>query len=187
MAGLGAARAVLWMSFPFLVYAGLEHIEPRYLGLCLLAFLALRNRRTAMALFPAGQGLAIVFVAACLVGVLYISNDERLLRLYPALVNLALLTLFGYSLLRPPSMIERFARLEQPDLSPAGVTYTRRVTWLWCVFLAANGSVAAYTAWFASRGVWALYNGLIAYLLIGAMLGGERLYRHFLQADEVTP
>lgn len=178
-------RALLWMLFPFLVYAGLEHIEPRYLGLCLLVFLALRNRRAAMRLFPAGQAVAIAAVAACLVGVLYVTNDERLLRLYPALVNLALLALFGYSLLRPPSMIERFARLEEPDLAPAGVRYTRRVTWLWCAFFAANGLAAAYTAWFASRAVWALYNGLIAYLLIGAMLGGERLYRHFLLADEL--
>lgn len=187
MRALGAVRAVLWMLFPFLVYMGLEHIEPRYLGLCLLVFLALRNRRAAMSLLPAGPALAIGAVAACLVGVLYVSNDERLLRLYPALVNLILLTLFGYSLLRPPSMIERFARLQQPVLSPAGIAYTRRVTWIWCIFLAANGFAAAYTAWFASRAVWALYNGLIAYLLIAAMLAGERLFRHFLLADEVRP
>ena len=41
------------------------------------------------------------------------------LKLYPVLVNAALLGVFAYSLISPPSMIERFARIREPDL-PAG-------------------------------------------------------------------
>ena len=38
-------------------------------------------------------------------------------------------------------------------------------------------AVALWTALHASDATWALYNGAIAYVLIGAMLGGEWLLR----------
>lgn len=188
MPGLAAVRYPLWIGFPFLVYLGLERVEPRYLGLCLLALLIARNRRTASVLWQGMAGAAAVgaVMAGVWVAVLYINNDERLLRLYPAAVSLGILVLFGYSLWHPPSMIERFARLREPQLPDAGVAYTRRVTWVWCAFLAANGMIAAYTALYASRAMWALYNGFVAYLLIGGMLGGEWLYRRSRHRGEAT-
>ncbi|ABK46582.1 conserved hypothetical protein [Shewanella sp. ANA-3] len=39
--------------------------------------------------------------------------------------------------------------------------------------------MAAYTAAFTSLATWTLYNGLIAYVLMGLLLGGEWLYRSF--------
>jgi uncharacterized membrane protein len=51
------------------------------------------------------------------------------------------------------------------------------VTFAWCAFFIGNGAIALYTAMFASFASWTLYNGLIAYLLIGAMFGGELLTR----------
>ena len=76
-------------------------------------------------------------------------------------------------------MIERFARLGEADLPPAAIGYTRRVTQIWCVFFVGNGALAIYTALYASRDDWALYNGCIAYLLMGALFGGEWLFRRF--------
>ena len=108
-----------------------------------------------------------------------VSNSELLLRLYPAAVNLGMLLLFGASLRFPPSMIERFARLGETDLPPAAIAYTRRVTQIWCAFFVGNGAFAIYTALFASRDDWALYNGLIAYLLMGALFAGEWLFRRY--------
>ena len=72
------------------------------------------------------------------------------------LVNASLLVLFAASLLHPPSLIERLARLQQPDLPAAAVAYTRRVTQVWCGFFVLNGSIAAYTALYASAAQWAL-------------------------------
>jgi uncharacterized membrane protein len=51
------------------------------------------------------------------------------------------------------------------------------VTRAWCVFFVANGGIALWTALAASDATWALYNGAIAYVLIGAMLAGEWLLR----------
>jgi uncharacterized membrane protein len=59
------------------------------------------------------------------------------------------------------------------------VRYTFRITQIWCAFFLINGTLAAYTALFTSRAAWALYNGLIAYLLMGALFAGEWLYRRW--------
>ncbi len=55
--------------------------------------------------------------------------------------------------------------------------YTRRVTQVWCIFFFINGAIALGTALWASAAVWSLYNGVIAYLLMGGLLGGEYLVR----------
>ena len=67
------------------------------------------------------------------------------LKLYPVLVNTAMLSVFGYSLIFPPSMVERLARLREPELPPEAIGYTRRVTQLWSVFFALNGAAALIT------------------------------------------
>jgi uncharacterized membrane protein len=94
-------------------------------------------------------------------------------------MNLTMLALFSYSLYQGPSMIERLARLKEPDLPDEAIGYLKKVTLLWCGLFILNGSMAAYTAAFTSLATWTLYNGLIAYLLMGLLLGGEWLYRSF--------
>jgi uncharacterized membrane protein len=92
-------------------------------------------------------------------------------------VNAALLAAFGYSLAVPPSMVERLARLREPQLPDAAVAYTRRVTQVWCGFFAVNGALALGTALWASPAVWSLYTGVIAYLLMGLLGGAEYVVR----------
>lgn len=99
------------------------------------------------------------------------------LKLYPVIVNIGMLLLFGLSLFFPPSFIERIARIKEPDLSEAGVRYTRRVTQVWCIFFILNGTAAFITACFMSHEIWSIYNGLIAYILIGLLFGIEYLFR----------
>jgi uncharacterized membrane protein len=175
---------VLFGLYPLLIFVGLYYLDPRSLGVLLLAALLLRHRAQAARLlskFSAAQfaalALPLVLGAAVLV-----TNSETLLRLYPASISASMLLLFGLTLLYPPSMVERFARMQDPELSEARVRYTRRVTEVWCAFFVLNGLAAAWTAVFASREAWALYNGLIAYLLMGALFLAERLFRNRLIA-----
>ena len=93
-------------------------------------------------------------------------------------VNLGLLIAFGSTLVRGPSMIEKFARMGNPKLGEHAVQYTRRVTQVWCVFFALNGAFSAYTALFWTRAAWSLYNGAIAYGLVGVLLAGEIVWRY---------
>ena len=175
-------QALLWLAYPLLILFGLQLLEPRYVALLLGLTLLLRQRRDAGRLLAGLSRIdrTVLFALLALAGATALSNSETLLRLYPAAVNLGMLLLFGVSLACPPSMVERFARLRESDLPPAGVRYTRRVTQVWCAFFVANGAVAAYTALLASREMWTLYNGFIAYLLMGALFAGEWLVRRHL-------
>jgi uncharacterized membrane protein len=177
-------RNLLWVAltaiYPLLVYLGLAHAEPRVMALLLLV-LGLARFATAggsrQALFVAFAGLTLAAFTA-------LSNDALPLKLYPVAVNAALLLLFAASLWRGPTVAERIARLHDPQLDAAGVAYTRRVTQVWCLFFIANGGMALATALWASESTWALYNGLIAYGLIGLLMGGEWLVRRRVRAKK---
>lgn len=173
-------QALLWIVYPLAILFGLRVTEPRYVAAVLIGVLILRRWRNAAA-FLSGMRIVdrlILAGLAALAATVILTNSELLLRLYPAAVNVGMLALFGLSLIRPPSMVERFARLAEPDLPEAGIVYTRRVTAVWCVFFVGNGVVAAYTALFASRETWAWYNGFLAYLLMGVLFAGEWVFRH---------
>lgn len=179
MTGAKLLQALLWLAYPLVIFFGLQVFEPRYVALLLGLALLLRRRRDAGRLLAGLSRIdrTVLIALLALAGITALTNSEPLLRLYPAAMSLGMLLLFGVSLIYPPTMVERFARLSEPDLPPAGVRYTRRVTQVWCAFFVANGSVAAYTALQASRETWALYNGLIAYVLMGALFAGEWLIR----------
>jgi len=102
-------------------------------------------------------------------------------RFYPVVVNLIFLYVFATSLYARQSMIEKFARMKDPKLSPEGVVYTRNVTKVWCVFFFINGAIAGYTALYSDIKIWTLYNGMISYVLIGMLFTAEWIYRHFKQ------
>jgi len=177
--GPAAASHLLFALYPILIFAGLHFLDARSVGALVLVALVLRYRRNATRL---ASSLSLVQWSALalppLLGLAVVAtNSETLLLLYPASISCSMLILFGVTLLKPPTMVERFARLREPDLSPAGVRYTRRVTEAWCVFFVCNGAIAIYTALAASREVWALYNGFIAYILMGTLFAGERAVR----------
>jgi uncharacterized membrane protein len=76
-----------------------------------------------------------------------LGNDQSL-REYPVVVNPRSLLVFGFCQMRPPSSIERLARLQDPALAPPAVRYVRGATMIRCAFFALNGIIAAYTAAF---------------------------------------
>jgi uncharacterized membrane protein len=165
--------AALTLAYPLAIWFGDGAIEPRWLAGLLLLAAATRLpmfRLSASARWTAGGALVLVALAVA-------SNAVLPLKLYPVLVNGALLAAFGASLVSGMPVVERLARLREPELPPAGVAYTRRVTQAWCVFFVLNGAIALGTALFASSAVWSLYNGVIAYILMGLMFGGEYLLR----------
>lgn len=161
------------MLYPLAIWFGEGKVEPRYLAMLLL--LAAAARLPALKVSPAARwsaGAALLLAA----GAVW-ANALLPLKLYPVLVNAALLVAFGVSLTSPQSMVERMARLTEPDLPPAAVAYTRTVTKVWCVFFVINGSIALGTALWASQAQWSLYNGVIAYVLMGLLFAGEYLVR----------
>jgi uncharacterized membrane protein len=177
------SRILVWLATPALIYLGLEYLRPSAVAALLALLLVLRHRKVANSFLAGVQRFEVGVLTALLALMLstIVLNSEALLRLYPFAVNLGMAMVFGLTLARPPSMIERFARLQEPDLPEQGVQYTRQVTVVWVLFLISNGAIALYTALCASRDVWALYNGLIAYLLMGAMFAGEWWVRRWVR------
>lgn len=176
--------ALLTLAYPLLVYLSLERLPPRALAALLLAMALLRVAASARARSALGTWAARAPAAAALLlaACSWLGNGWLPLKLYPVAVNALLLALFALSLRWPPSAVERLARLAEPDLPPAAQAYTRRVTQVWCLFFAANGAAALATALYASSAVWTLYNGLIAYCLMGALMGAEWLVRRRVRA-----
>ncbi|MEY4720234.1 MAG: hypothetical protein RL563_2852 [Pseudomonadota bacterium] len=167
---------VLTVIYPFAVYFGVNYTAPRVIAIFLAIILLLR-------LFI-GDSKNRFLILACLfyAGIMAWDNQTLALRFYPVVVNAFMLLIFGTSLIYPPTVIERLARIQKPDLPPSGIIYTRRVTQVWCVFFLLNGSIALVTALWSSFEIWTLYNGLIAYVLIGLLLGGEYWVRLRTQA-----
>lgn len=171
------ALALATLAFPPAVYLAHGRLEPRWLALALTALAFARAWSTRQAFWWVAAAVAGVMAAASVS-----FNAWGPLKLYPALVNGVLLLVFAASLARPPSLIERLARLSEPDLPPAAVRYTRRVTQVWCVFFVANGAVALATALWASTETWAFYNGFIAYVLMAVLFGAEWVIRQRVKA-----
>ncbi|MGZ8237628.1 MAG: hypothetical protein ACXW1Z_23480 [Methylobacter sp.] len=165
---------VLTMLYPFAVYFGTRYLEPWKIASVLLVLLGIR----LTASYSAKHWSSPLLIAGMLYcGFAIWSNELITLRFYPVIVNLAMLLVFSWSLLSPQSLIERLARIQHPDLPPEGITYTRRVTQIWCAFFIVNGGIALATALWSSVELWSLYNGLIAYVLMGILLAGEYIVR----------
>ncbi len=173
---------VLLVLYPLLVYVGLQQFGPRALACILLLAALAKLVATKLARQPMGNGAWLLLAATVAGGLTLLTGSVIGLKFYPVIVNLVMLGLFGMSLYRPPSMIERFARLQTPDLPAHAIGYTRKVTWVWCGFFVVNGAIASLSV-FASDQLWALYNGLLSYVFIGLLLAGEYLIRLRVQRN----
>jgi uncharacterized membrane protein len=171
--------------YPLAVYFGLQVAQPRMLAALLLAVILLRHWQSAHRFAVGFQWPEwLAFLALCgLALAIMATNQSGLLLLYPVAVSLAMLFVFGRTLMRPPSMIERFARLAEPALPMEGVRYTRKVTIAWCGFFALNACAALATV-FMTREAWALYNGFISYVLMGLVFLMEWLVRARVRARQ---
>lgn len=162
--------------YPLVAAVAVRTFGAHWVVLTLLALLALRGLLGLHKRVPVGLTLGLLAAAAA-VALAALYDRELATRLYPAFINAAMLFAFARTLVAGPSMIERFARQVEPDLPESGVRYTRAVTFIWCGFFVINGAIAIWTALFASWPVWTLYNGVIAYAAIAALLVGEILVR----------
>jgi len=169
---LAAVLLVVSLAYPVVVYLALGHVSPRWIALLLVVLALARAWVTRESFWLGAAALATVLAVASLLG-----DRWGPLKLYPALVNLVMFGLFAMSLWRGPTVVERLARLRETNFPPAAIAYTRRVTQVWCGFFVVNGLIAVATALWASAAAWALYNGLLSYVAMGALMGGEWLVR----------
>lgn len=126
---------------------------------------------------------------------IFLFTDSSLVfRLYPLIVNAAFFVTFLGSLLagKGESIVWTFASRadrKMPYRSTQGAVrrYCRKVTGLWCLFFVANFSLALWTVVSGDMGLWTLYNGCIAYILMGVLFGGEFVVRCHVSKKSAKP
>ena len=173
------------LAWPFLIGLGLTHNGLHWLLPLMALVLVLRlhqARRNAGPMRYVVQCIALAGLALCAAS--YLLKAHQWLLLYPVVVNLVMLAVFGGSLWTTMPLVERLARIREPHLPAAAVRYTRRVTQIWCLFFIVNGSIALLTALYGDMALWTAWNGMIAYLLIGALMAGEWLVRRRVMKRE---
>ena len=125
---------LITLTYPLTIWLAEGRIEPRVLaGVLLMAGLA------RLFSVPMSQATGWWVGATTVLVLLTVWGNVLLpLKLYPVIVNATLLGVFAYSLMVPPSAIERIARLRDPHLPEQAIGYTRRVTQVWCGFFSST-------------------------------------------------
>lgn len=174
-------QTLLALAYPLMVYVALHWFEPREVALASLALIVLRllfsspARLAAHARTFAAPAASVVLASS----VTLFANDARTLMLTPALVSFALLATFGASFLQRETTVERIARAGGEDLPAEAVSYCRKVTAVWCGFFLVNGAIALELALQGSQRAWAVYTGLVAYVLLGLLFAAEYAVRQW--------
>ncbi len=169
---------ILLVCYPFIIYLSLHYQCINLAILCLLMFFILRLF-TLPNIFSYIRWLAKITacVGLFLAILSWVFTKYQLLLYYPVAVNVLFFAVFCYSLTQPQTIIVKFAKIRHSELSPKAIQYTRKVTLCWCVFFVLNGSIALFTCLLDNISYWTIYNGLISYILIAILMGGEWLIR----------
>jgi len=174
--GAQAVLLVITLTYPFVVYWGLNNYGPAVLAAVLFLLLLLRFlffRRQGW-----GQGALLIFFAIfCAVVIGF--DSENLLRYYLVLMSLAVAVVFVLSLTSEMTVIERFARLSGQPPPNYAKTYLRNLTKIWSGLLVLNAFVAGYSACCMSLQSWTLYNGILSYVFFALFMVLELIYRQF--------
>jgi uncharacterized membrane protein len=107
----------------------------------------------------------------------------------PSIVIPALLAWFFASTLRPgrESLITAVARAARPDTPDYLLRYSRTLTVLWASLFAAMALWDGLLAAFAPQSWWSFMANLANYLLVGAFVVGEYVFRRLRFRDYAHP
>ncbi|RAU20814.1 hypothetical protein CU669_16200 [Paramagnetospirillum kuznetsovii] len=174
--------AVLGAAYPLMVYLLLGRVPA--LAIVMMALALVGARLGVVRGAAATRFLVPILIAvAVATGGLALADATLAALAYPILMSLGMAAAFGFSLRDGPSLIELFASLTNPDPSPSARRYMRKLTMVWTAFLVANAMISGLTLAWGDTVIWALYNGLISYILMGALFVGDVLVRRRLTSS----
>ncbi len=172
MDGSGQTRLGVWSLFPvaltaaypFAAFVGVRsgHLSATawiVLSVVLVQLPALKKQGASKSTWLAALAAAVAALSAATFG------QANLLLVLPALTNFALAAVFGGSLRGGPSLIERFARRQDADLSAEKASYCRRATQVWTSFFICNAILIISLSACAPLSWWALYTGVLSHAL----------------------
>ena len=116
-----------------------------------------------------------ILITLCIVFLFYMKRFV-FLKFYPPLCNCFLFLVFFISLFTKETVIQKFARACGDKLEKPAWDYTRKVTYIWCIFTFINLLISIWTIFLPDK-IWILYNGFISYMLVGLLFGIEYIIR----------
>ena len=116
-----------------------------------------------------------ILITLCIVFLFYMKRFV-FLKFYPPLCNCFLFLVFFISLFTKETVIQKFARACGDKLEKPAWNYTRKVTYIWCIFTFINLLISIWTIFLPDK-IWILYNGCISYILVGLLFGIEYIIR----------
>jgi len=180
--------AVVIALYPLIVLLGLTYLDVRWTALMLAVLL---GRRFVSQVFGSKETsvpviVQIVGTGGLLIGAAW-SGSELFLRFTPFGISLIFFFQFAMTL-RPGStpIIERFARLQKPDMPEDHVAYCRTLTKIWLVVFVGNSALVLAAAFVPGKALWALLVGPTSYMYLGAFMSAEYVYRK-RRFDEFNP
>lgn len=123
----------------------------------------------------------IPFLGTVCVVLLFHFSKIYALKFYPVIVNSFIFCVFFSSVFCEETIIQKIAKKMDGELTDFSRNYTRKLTYVWCIFLFVNLSISFATV-FMSPKVWELYNACISYIALGVMFGVEYIVRIILRA-----
>lgn len=181
-------RYAFSVAYPVFIFLSITvfHLPIRIIGILVIviafSIFLIRKKDLSSSIMP----LSLIGIALIVV----LTNNEKVLKCYPLIVNMLLFIPFALSLRNKQNMILSFATMVDRSISwnshyGTVERYCRKVTIVWCLFFALNMIVSAFTIFYSSSFVWALYNGLISYILMGCLFVGEFFVRFFVQKRDL--
>ena len=123
---------------------------------------------------------AFVFSTLCTLAIiaLFCFTGLRELKLYPVVMNFCIFCVFFSSLFDKETIIQKFARMSEGggELHPKIKTYTKNLTYIWCVYLFFQ-FLFSFATLFMSDRVWVIFNGCVSYILLGTFFAIEYVFR----------
>ncbi len=173
--------AIIVLAYPFVIYFGLLYFKFWQVALVVMVVAILRlsviNVQPSKHFKMGFIGAVLLLLFAVLA---MIFEQQVWFKIYPIAISVTLFYVFASSLWTDKSMIQRFAEIRETNIGPEKQLYMQKLTSVWCGFFVLNAMFSTYTLLFSSDKQWMLYNGLISYLLMGALGLGELLYRHLV-------
>lgn len=163
-----AALSIFAAIYPFIVFFAIRRgFSLLVMSLVLLLVLIVN--------FILYKRFVILVFGLFLLLLIAVSRSFECFKLYPVFMNFAFALLFGASLLKKP-LVQSIAERLNGSLPPEGIIYARKVTIAWCVFLSCLTAISFATL-FAPLEVWAIFNGMLSYILIAVMFASEYIVR----------
>jgi len=171
-----------FLLYPYLVFRGIQEGIVWFAPLVIASIYFYQGFREE---HIAARVRKLMAALALIVGIVFFQSLTA--KLLPTLIQLFLMHFFYRTLVNGPPLIERFVRLEFSELPAGVVEYCRQLTILWTGFFAFNALMCSGLALWGQASWWAVYTGVIIFLLTGILMIGEYIYRHYKFPDMEIP